>query len=48
MGFDWLTLIVALGLAFVAWKIIKGIVKFAAIALIIGGAGYLYSTGALA
>jgi hypothetical protein len=47
MEFDWLTIVVALGLAFVAWKVIKGLVKFAVIAAILLGAGYIYSSGML-
>jgi len=42
MEFDWLTIVMALGLAFVAWKIIKGVIKFAAVAAILGGGAYLY------
>lgn len=48
MEFDWLTIFVALGLAFAAWKIIKGLVKFAVIAGILGGGAYIYSQGYLA
>lgn len=47
MGFDWLTILIALGLAFAAWKIIKGMIKFGVIAVIIVGAGYLYLQGGL-
>ncbi|MXO90350.1 hypothetical protein [Pontixanthobacter aquaemixtae] len=47
MGFDWVTLAIALGLAFVAWKVIKGMVKFAAIAAILCGGLYIYSQGYL-
>jgi hypothetical protein len=45
MEFDWLTIIIALGLAFAAWKIIKGLAKFAVIAAILGGGFYAYSQG---
>jgi len=48
MEFDWITIAIALGLAILAWKIIKGVVKFAVIAVILGGAAYVYSQGYLA
>ena len=47
MEFDWLTIVIALGLAALAWKVIKGLVKFAVIAAILGGGLYLYSSGTL-
>ena len=42
---SWITILIALVLAFVAYKVIKGMVKFAVIAVIVVGAGYLYLQG---
>ncbi|MEO9462928.1 MAG: hypothetical protein ABJ242_09345 [Marinomonas sp.] len=47
MEFDWITIVIALGLAFVAWKVIKGMLKFGAIAVILAGGFYFYSQGGL-
>jgi hypothetical protein len=48
MGMSWLTIIIALALLFVAWKVITGIIKFGVMALIVLVAGYmLYSGGFL-
>ncbi len=44
---DIVTIIVALVLVFIAWKVLMGIVKFGAIALIIVAAIYFLSTGAI-
>jgi hypothetical protein len=38
---------VALGAAFVVWKIFAGFVKFLLIAALVCGAGYVYWTGML-
>lgn len=40
-------IIIALGLAFVAYKVLAGLVKFAVIAAIIAAAGFAYSQGLL-
>ena len=41
------TIIVALVLVFIAWKVLMGLVKFGAIALIVIAAIYLLSQGGL-
>ncbi len=41
------TIIVALILIFIAWKVLVGLVKFGAIALIVVGAGYFFLQGGL-
>ena len=41
------TLIIALVVAFVAWKVLTGLVKFAVIGAVILGALWLLSSGAL-
>ena len=41
----WATILIALGLAFVAWKILAGMVKFAAIAGIVVLGGYVLMQG---
>ena len=48
MEFDWITIVIALGLAAIAWKVIKGMLKFGAIAAILAGGFYFYSQGGLA
>lgn len=48
MEFDWITIAVAIVLAIVAWKVIKGLIKFAAIAVILGGAAFVYTQGYVA
>ena len=45
---DIVTIIIALVLVFIAWKVLMGIVKFGAIAIIIGAAIYFLSVGAFA
>ena len=45
MGFDWLTIIAVIVLAFIAFKVLKGLIKFAVILAIIGGGYYAYSQG---
>ena len=45
---DIVTIIVALVLAVVAWKVLTGIIKVGAIVLIVGGAAFLYTQGYLA
>jgi hypothetical protein len=46
MVMDIVTILIALALLFVAWKVITGIVKFGVMALIVIAAGYvLYSGG---
>ena len=45
---SWVTILVALGLAFVAWKVLVGMVKFAAIAVILLGGLYFLSQGGFA
>ncbi len=47
MELDWITLAIALGLAVLAWKVIKGMIKFAVIAGVLGGGAYIYSQGLL-
>ena len=47
MELDWITIIIALVAIAIVWKIIKGIVKFAAIGAILLGAYYLFSNGSL-
>ena len=47
MEFDWLTIFIALGLAAIAWKVIKGMIKFGVIAAVLIGGGYIYSQGGL-
>lgn len=43
---SWLTILVALALLVVAWKVITGMIKFGVMALIVIVAGYmLYSGG---
>lgn len=42
------TLLIALVLAFVAWKLLVGLVKFGVVALIAAGALYFLSQGGLA
>ena len=42
------TILIALALLFVAWKVITGIIKFGVMALVVIGAAYmLYSGGTL-
>ncbi|MFZ1741734.1 MAG: hypothetical protein WAT93_02710 [Pontixanthobacter sp.] len=41
------TIVIALVLAFIAYKVLAGMVKFAVIAAIIVAAGYAYSQGML-
>ena len=45
---SWVTIIIALALAFVAWKVLVGLVKFAAIALILLVGVYVLSQGGFA
>ncbi len=47
MEFDWITILIALGLAALAWKVIKGMIKFGVIAAILVGGAYFYSQGTL-
>ena len=42
-----LSIIVALVLAFIAYKLLMGVVRIAVIVAIVAGLGYLYSTGSL-
>ena len=42
------TIIIALVLIFIAWKVVKGVVKFGLIALIIVAAIYFLSQGGMA
>ncbi|MGB7406925.1 MAG: hypothetical protein WA908_00315 [Pontixanthobacter sp.] len=44
---DIATIIIALILVFIAWKVLMGIVKFGAIAVIVIAAIYFLSTGGL-
>ena len=39
------TILVALVLAFLAWKLVTGVIKFALIALVVFGALYFLSNG---
>ena len=45
---SWVAILVALGLAFVAWKVLVGLVKFAAIAVILLGGLFFLSQGGFA
>ncbi len=42
---DIVTILVALGLIFIAWKVLSGLVKFGLIALVLVGAFYFLSGG---
>ena len=44
---DIITIIVALVLVFIAWKVLMGFLKFGVIAIVIIAAIYFLSTGAL-
>ncbi|QUL38628.1 hypothetical protein [Erythrobacter sp. JK5] len=43
-----LSLLLALGLAFIAYKVLMGVIRIGVIIAIIAVLGYLYSSGALA
>ncbi|MGB3739614.1 MAG: hypothetical protein WA948_09695 [Pontixanthobacter sp.] len=45
---DIVTIVIALILIFIAWKVLMGFVKFGVIAVVIIAAIYFLSTGALA
>ena len=45
---DIVTILVALALLFVAWKVITGIIKFGVMALIVIVAGYMLFNGGFA
>ena len=45
---DIATILVALALLFVAWKVIAGMIKFGVMALIVIAAGYLLINGGFA
>ncbi len=45
---DFVTILIALVLIFVAWKVLMGLVKFGAIALIVIAAVYFLSQGSFA
>ena len=47
-GMSLITILVAVVLAFLAWKVLVGLVKFAAIAVIVLGALWFLSQGGLA
>lgn len=42
---SWVTILIALALLFVAWKVITGIIKFGVMALIVIVAGYVLYNG---
>ena len=42
---SWITILIALALLFVAWKVITGIIKFGVMALIVVVAGYVLLNG---
>mgnify|MGYP006189426365 CR=1 FL=1 len=42
---SWITILIALALLFVAWKVITGIIKFGVMALIVVVAGYVLFNG---
>ena len=44
---DIVTIIVALALIFIAWKVVKGVIKFGLIALILVAAVYFLSQGGM-
>ena len=44
---DILTIIIALVLIFLAWKVVKGVIKFGLIALIVVAAIYFLSQGGM-
>ncbi|GMM94443.1 hypothetical protein [Qipengyuania sp. MTN3-11] len=45
---DIVTILVALVLIFIAWKVLMGVIKFGAIALIVVAAIWFLSTGGMA
>ena len=45
---QYLPIVIAIILAIVAWKILKGMLKIGAVVILIVGAGYLYTQGYLA
>jgi len=44
---QYLPIVIAIILAVVAWKILKGMLKIGAVVALVAGAGYLYTQGYL-
>ena len=47
MVMDIATIVIALVLAFIAWKVLKGMIKIGVILALVVGAAYLLSQGAI-